>query len=76
MKKTTSSGKPDRRRTLEPAPMRRLIGTLSGDARVNPDRRTRMDRRRVYDRRELIRFEDDRRAGRERRIGIDPWAFP
>ncbi len=40
----------------------------------NPvDRRTTPDRRVTYDRRQLIRFEDDRRSGIDRRAGNDSW---
>lgn len=43
----------------------------SGLADGQVDRRTTTDRRVVYDRRQLIRFEDDRRAGVDRRTGND-----
>lgn len=80
MAKKPTSDKSDGRMTLEP-----LTDDRSGTARFGPrrsstrnevDRRTRTERRLVYDRRELIRFEDDRRANRDRRIGNDPWTIP
>lgn len=77
MEKKIIPGESDRRWTLESRTNRSANGTPSANASWNfVDRRTRMERRVVYDRRQLIRFADDRRASRERRVGIDPWAFP
>lgn len=44
-------------------------------ARAGEERRILEDRRVRYDRREMIRFEDDRRTGFDRRLDADPWAM-
>lgn len=80
MAKNVTSGNSDGRMTLEPHPKDGIgmarFGPRRNQTRNEVDRRTRTERRLVYDRRELIRFEDDRRANRDRRIGNDPWAIP
>lgn len=77
MEKKVIPGKPERRWALASRNPSSPGGTPSADAALNyVDRRTRRDRRVFYDRRELIRFEVDRRAGAERRMDADPWAFP
>lgn len=77
MEKKIIPGESDRRWSLSPRTTRGVGGSLGGNAPWNyVERRDRSDRRLVYDRRQLIRFEDDRRAGMERRAGSDPWAFP
>lgn len=52
------------------------LAARSGAGMEHVERRTVTDRRLLYDRRQLIRFEDDRRHGQERRQDTDPWAFP
>lgn len=37
------------------------------------ERRSGGERRVLFDRRDMIRFEDERRGGRERRASDDPW---
>jgi hypothetical protein len=79
MDKKIIPGKPERRWTLQSRDPSAPGGAPSADAASNyVDRRTRRDRRVVYDRRDLIRFDVDRRnvAGAERRLDVDPWAFP
>lgn len=77
MEKKTNPGESDRRWSLAPRNARGAGGATSATGPSNNvDRRGRSERRVVYDRRQLIRFEDDRRAGTERRVGSDPWAFP
>lgn len=76
MAKKVTSDKADGHMTLEPLNERRTAAPRPGLSRNEVERRTRTERRLVYDRRELIRFEDDRRAYRDRRIGNDPWAIP
>lgn len=52
----------------------RRAGGGAADARSADEpveRRTTVDRRVTYDRRQLIRFEDDRRVGIDRRAGND-----
>ncbi len=77
MEKNIIPGESDRHWQLTPR-QNRAVGEPS--ATSSPwnyvERRARRERRVVYDRRQLIRFEDDRRAGMERRGGTDPWAFP
>lgn len=50
--------------------------TIAAGHSGNPlDRRTKADRRVLHDRRQMIRFEDDRRTGVDRRAGsesLDP----
>lgn len=76
MEKKIIPGESDRRWSLA-SRSRGVGGTTATNAPWNyVERRERMERRVVYDRRQLIRFEDDRRAGMERRVGSDPWAFP
>lgn len=74
MEKRTNSGEAERRRA--PASPNHHGVAMSGDAWNDAERRRRPERRLVYDRRQLIRFEDDRRTGMERRLGTDPWRFP
>lgn len=62
--------------TLEPCGDGRLGAARYGVVTNQADRRTPAGRRLVYDRRELIRFEGDRRAGKDRRAGVDPWGIP
>lgn len=77
MEKKIPPGTSDPRWSLQSRKSGSVVGTPPADAAWNyADRRARSDRRFVYDRRELIRFENDRRAGRERRVGMDPWAIP
>jgi hypothetical protein len=76
MAKKVTSDKADGHMTLEPLNEPRTPAPRSGPSRNEVERRTRTERRLVYDRRELIRFEDDRRAYRDRRVGSDPWAIP
>lgn len=77
MEKKIIPGESDRRWSLSPRNTRHVGGSPGGTAPWNyVERRDLGDRRLVYDRRQLIRFEDDRRAGLERRAGSDPWAFP
>ena len=47
----------------------------AGQVRPGEERRILEDRRVRYDRREMIRFEDDRRTGFDRRLDADPWAM-
>ena len=47
----------------------------AGQMRPGEERRILEDRRVRYDRREMIRFEDDRRTGFDRRMDADPWAM-
>ena len=76
MEKKIIPGKPERRWTLQSRNPSSPGGTPADAALNYVDRRTRRDRRVVYDRRELIRFEVDRRASADRRMDVDPWAFP
>lgn len=77
MEKKIIPGESDRRWSLSQRSGRGAGGLPGGHAPWNRiERRDRADRRLVYDRRQLIRFEDDRRAGMERRAGSDPWAIP
>jgi hypothetical protein len=69
---------PTGRHGLEPAPPRApAIGRTCGDAAIPSepaiDRRVTPDRRVTYDRRQMIRFEDDRRSGVDRRAGNEPF---
>ena len=41
-----------------------------------PNQREPGHRRVLYDRRRLIRFDADRRAEVQRRLGAEPWAIP
>ena len=45
----------------------------AGQVRPGGERRILADRRVRYDRREMIRFEDDRRTGFDRRMDADSW---
>lgn len=77
MEKKIIPGESGRRWTLASRNNRSGGGGMPADAHLNNvDLRHDAARRVVYDRRQLIRFEDDRRAGLERRMGNDPWAFP
>lgn len=76
MEKKIIPGESDRRWSLSPRTTRGVGGSPGNAPWKYVERRDRSDRRLVYDRRQLIRFEDDRRAGMERRAGSDPWAFP
>lgn len=76
MEKKTPAGTPDTHWSQSSRRGGVIAATASGAAWNYSDRRIRTDRRLVYDRRELIRFENDRRASRERRLGMDPWAIP
>lgn len=77
MEKKIIRGESDRRWSLASRHNRGVGGMASADAPWDyVERRAPRERRVVYDRRQLIRFEDDRRVGMERRVGADPWAFP
>ena len=77
MEKKINPGEAERRWPLSPRNNRAVGGAPGANAPWNyVERRDRAERRLRYDRRQLIRFEDDRRAGMERRTGSDPWAFP
>lgn len=77
MEKNTHPGGSERRWSLAPRGKPGLgAGTSAHGPGSDEQRRGQSERRVVYDRRQLIRFEDDRRTGVERRMGSDPWAFP
>jgi len=77
MEKNINPGDSERRWSMAPRNNLGVDGTRPANAAWNSvERRDHVGRRVVYDRRQLIRFEDDRRAGLERRVGADPWAFP
>jgi len=75
MDRKTPAGTSDHHWSLESG-KGSALGTTAGAPWSYSDRRIRTDRRLVYDRRELIRFENDRRASKERRHGMDPWGIP
>ena len=76
MEKKHSPGPSDSRWMLVPRQPGPVGDSKQAHQLTHTERRIRSDRRLVHDRRQLIRFEDDRRDGRERRMDADPWAFP
>jgi hypothetical protein len=52
------------------------IGARAGQSGNPLDRRAKTDRRVLHDRRQMIRFEDDRRTGVDRRAGSESLDVP
>lgn len=73
--KTVALKKPDGRLAFEPYVKPGAHRVFACPTFIHADRRTRADRRALHNRRQLIRFEDDRRAIKARRLGEAPWAI-